>query len=118
MRPLPHTEKRPKKFGAGCHPKCGTSSSHEKSATRKKRTKKTVNHAGLPDLFVYRDDNTDKWFYFAEVKGPNDRIGPMQEIKSRRLDEAAGKEVSGIIKLEMTTEPFTRASSSHLHMVT
>jgi len=42
----------------------------------------------------------------------------MQEIKSRRLDEAAGKEVSGIIKLEMTTEPFTRASSSHLHMVT
>ena len=69
--------------------------------------KKVAPRAGLPDLFVYRDDNTDKWFYFAEVKGPGDSIGDMQEIKSRRLDEAAGKEVSVIIKLEMTTEPFT-----------
>lgn len=62
---------------------------------------------GLPDLFVYSDDKKDEWFYFAEVKGPGDKIGPKQKIKSERLDEAAGKRVSGIIKLEMATEPFT-----------
>ena len=78
----------------------------KKGATQKKNEKTAV-HAGLPDLFVYRDDNKDKWFYFAEVKGPGDRIGAMQKKKSKLLDDAAGKEVSGIIKLEMTTEPFT-----------
>ena len=55
--------------------------------------------AGLPDLFVYHPDNEKEWF-FAEVKGPTDRIRNKQEAKSKLLDEAAGKCVSFLIELK------------------
>ena len=54
--------------------------------------------AGLPDLFVYRHDNENEWF-FAEVKGPTDTISDEQVAKSKLLDEAAGKCVSCLITL-------------------
>ena len=62
--------------------------------------------AGLPDLFVCRDDNKTEWF-FAEVKGPTDKISKTQEMKSDGLDQAAGKNVVRLIELEATTERFT-----------
>jgi len=62
--------------------------------------------AGLPDLFVYHRENEKEWF-FAEVKGPTDRIGNKQEAKSKLLDDAAGKCVSCLIELKRTTDPFT-----------
>ena len=62
--------------------------------------------AGLPDLFVYRDDNKTEWF-FAEMKGPTDKISKTQEMKSDGLDQAAGKNVVRPIELETTTERFT-----------
>ena len=55
--------------------------------------------AGLPDLFVYRHDNENEWF-FAEVKGPTDTISDEQVAKSKLLDEAAGKCVSFLIELK------------------
>ena len=62
--------------------------------------------AGLPDLFVYRDDNKTEWF-FAEVKGPKDTISKTQEMKSDRLDQAAGNNVVRLIELEITAARFT-----------
>ena len=59
---------------------------------------------GLPDLFVYHRDNENEWF-FAEVKGPTDRIGDKQEAKSKLLDDSAGKCVFFLIELKRTTEP-------------
>ena len=58
---------------------------------------------GLSDLFVYRDDNITDWF-FAEVKGPTDKVSDEQEEKSDLLDQAAGKNVVRLIELEKTTE--------------
>ena len=60
---------------------------------------------GLPDLFVYRDDNITDWF-FAEVKGPNDKISYAQQEKSDLLDQATGTGVVRLIELEETTEHF------------
>ena len=62
--------------------------------------------AGLPDLFVYRDDNKTVGF-FAEVKGPTEQISKTQEMKSDGLDQGAGKNVVRLIELETTTERFT-----------
>jgi hypothetical protein len=62
--------------------------------------------AGLPDLFVYRHGNKTEWF-FAEVKGPTDKISKTQEMKCDALDQAAGKNVVRLIELEATTERFT-----------
>ena len=66
-------------------------------ASHGKKDRKT----GLPDLFVNRHDNER---FFAEVKGTTEKISDEQEEKSKLLDEAAGKCVSCIINLEMTTD--------------
>ena len=64
-----------------------------------------VETGGLPDLFVYRDDNITDWF-FAEVKGPTDKISDKQKEKGDLLDQAAGTNVVRLIELKKTTERF------------
>jgi len=44
-----------------------------------------------PDLFVYAPDKTD--WYFCKVKGPGDRLRPVQKEYFEELSEASGKKI-------------------------
>ena len=50
-----------------------------------------------PDLFVYSPDRSD--WYFCEVKGPGDRLRPVQKDYFEKLSVASGKAIR-IVKLK------------------
>lgn len=55
------------------------------------RDRKEYGHAQAPDLLVYAPDFSD--WYFCEVKGPGDRLGPEQKRKFESLATVSGKPV-------------------------
>ncbi len=56
-----------------------------------------LDQSGLPDLFVYPQDQSGGWF-FCEVKGASDKLRPNQIDRHLSLLAATGKKVK-IVKL-------------------
>jgi hypothetical protein len=54
-----------------------------------------------PDLLVYAPDLSD--FYFCEVKGPTDRLRPMQKEYFEAVSTAAGGKEIVILPVELST---------------